>query len=574
MSYTKLDSSGKTLSDSATSWAMVKDNVTGLIWEVKTSMGKGASYSDPHNADNTYTWYNSNPATNGGNAGVPGNGTATYSTQDFIGTLNTAKFGSYTDWRLPTVNELRTIVNYSILYPGLTIQTAYFPYTQASGYWSATTDASYTSNAWSVLFNGDYNSLDYKNAKSDNNYARAVRGGSAVSTSYTDNGNGTVTDNSTMLMWQQGTAATMMNWKDALSYCENLSLAGYTDWRLPTIKELHTLVNYSVPYPGPIINTTYFPNTQASWYCTSTTGGYSSGYEWLVDFSYGDDGSGTKDDVSYARAVRRGQLNPILSVNPLTQNLAANAGTAVFNISNTGIGTMSWTASVTSGSSWLSIASGSIGTNSGAINCSYTANFGTSSRTATMQVTAAGATGSPAAVTLTQSGGALPTPSPSPALSPTPTPSPKPSPTPVPSPTPTPAPSPKPSPVPSPVPTPAPSPTPTCTATLTENLALYIPYITYLDPALGTVPFWADFSYNPNLTYQTLLVFQYDGSAFVTNTSISCKTATLSNDLVIHIPNILYENNNLWADLTYNAALSANGIFYFVLTNAGMAGTN
>ncbi|MEI6261546.1 MAG: hypothetical protein WCR46_16785 [Deltaproteobacteria bacterium] len=90
MSYTKLDASGKSLPYSATSWTMVKDNVTGLIWEMKTNKDGVINYNDPHDADNTYTWYDSNPATNGGNAGTPGNGT---DTEDFIKALNDAHYG-------------------------------------------------------------------------------------------------------------------------------------------------------------------------------------------------------------------------------------------------------------------------------------------------------------------------------------------------------------------------------------------------------------------------------------------------------------------------------------------------
>ncbi|MBV5267931.1 MAG: hypothetical protein JZU67_05405, partial [Burkholderiaceae bacterium] len=60
MSYTKLGGSGNVLPDSATSWVMVKDNVTGLIWEMKTQKDGVKNYSDPHDADNTYTWYDSN----------------------------------------------------------------------------------------------------------------------------------------------------------------------------------------------------------------------------------------------------------------------------------------------------------------------------------------------------------------------------------------------------------------------------------------------------------------------------------------------------------------------------------
>ncbi len=72
MSYTKIDSRAALL-DSAASWVMVKDNVTGLIWEMKTNKDGVINYNDPHDSDNMYTWYDSNPATNGGYVGTPVN---------------------------------------------------------------------------------------------------------------------------------------------------------------------------------------------------------------------------------------------------------------------------------------------------------------------------------------------------------------------------------------------------------------------------------------------------------------------------------------------------------------------
>lgn len=94
--YTKLDANDNDLPDSATSWVMVRDNMTGLIWEVRTDDGS------VHDKDNTYTWYDSNPETNGEDAGTHGDGTDTV---DFIKALNDANFGSYLDWRFPTIKE-------------------------------------------------------------------------------------------------------------------------------------------------------------------------------------------------------------------------------------------------------------------------------------------------------------------------------------------------------------------------------------------------------------------------------------------------------------------------------------
>ena len=67
---------------------MVYDVVTGLIWEVKQDKDDTQNYSNPNDADNTYTWYDSNPETNGGDAGTPGTGT---DTEDFINALNSGE---------------------------------------------------------------------------------------------------------------------------------------------------------------------------------------------------------------------------------------------------------------------------------------------------------------------------------------------------------------------------------------------------------------------------------------------------------------------------------------------------
>jgi hypothetical protein len=99
---------------------------------------------------------------------------------------------------------------------------------------------------------------------------------------------------------------------------------------------------------------------------------------------------------------------PVLSVTPTSRNIAKDAGTTAFSVSNTGTGTMQWTAAVTSGS-WLMISSGISGTDTGTITCSFTANTMMSARTATIRVTSTDATGSPKDVTVTQAGAPTPT---------------------------------------------------------------------------------------------------------------------------------------------------------------------
>ena len=296
MSYTKLDADGNDLSSGAGTWTMVRDNVTGLIWEAKTDDGS------IHDKDNAYTWYDSNPETNGGSAGTPCDGC---DTEDFINALNAANYGGHHDWRMPTIKELASIVDYSIPQPGPTIRTTYFPNTQKFYYWSSTADVKNAHYAWWINFGSGAVSSFYKYYF---RYVRAVRGGQAGS--LVINGDLTVTDTDTGLMWDQESSNLTKTWISALSTCENANLAGYTDWRLPTIKELRSLVDYS--RFDRAINTTYFPDTAASYYWSSTTNaGYTDDAR-VVSFYCGrDDGGYSKDIYGYVRAVRGGQAGSL-----------------------------------------------------------------------------------------------------------------------------------------------------------------------------------------------------------------------------------------------------------------------
>jgi hypothetical protein len=114
-------------------------------------------------------------------------------------------------------------------------------------------------------------------------YVLYVRGNTAYGTNqFVDNGNGTITDNATGLMWMQNDNGTGVLWKDALSYAENLTYAGYSDWRLPDTKELQGIVDYtrspattSSAAINPMFNCTQITNeggiADYPWYWSSTT---------------------------------------------------------------------------------------------------------------------------------------------------------------------------------------------------------------------------------------------------------------------------------------------------------------
>ena len=399
MSYTKLDGSVKELPNWAASWVMVRDNVTGLIWENKQGLLDGVkNYDNPHDPDNTYTWFDPTAPYHG----TPGNGT---DSKDFIDALNSASFGGFNDWRLPTAKELGTIVNYSVPYPGPTIDSGFFQSTVPDFYWSSVTYAYNTSFAWGVYFDVPFlYGYDFTNDKSTSRYVRAVRGGLSGGV-YKNNGDGTVTDTSTGLMWQHTGYDITMTWAEALTYCEDLFLGGEYDWRMPNIKELRNLVDQS--RYNPAINTMDFADTVPSFYWSSTTPYHGTDYAWGVYFSFGIDHYNHKIGGGYVRAVRGGQAggaSGILVIAPASRNVDKDAGTTTFDVSNTGTGIipMPWTAAVTSGGDWLSISAGTSGSNSGTITCSFTANTDIPARTATIRVTATGATGSPVDVTVTQ----------------------------------------------------------------------------------------------------------------------------------------------------------------------------
>ena len=141
-------------------------------------------------------------------------------------------------------------------------------------------------------------------------------------TSFTDNGDGTVTDNCTGLMWKKcsepdtstttcgGTHSTY-TWANALGQCEGLSFAGHADWRLPNIKELFSIVVEEYPaisgvkaLGAPYINQTVFPSTVSSYYWSSTTSPDDTSYALFVSFYSGGAYDYYKADSIYVRCVR------------------------------------------------------------------------------------------------------------------------------------------------------------------------------------------------------------------------------------------------------------------------------
>ncbi len=171
-SFLKVGASGEPLPASTIPLhACVKDNVTGLMWEVKTDDG------GLHDAGHTYTWYNTNPNENGGASGVQNGGICSDSacdTQSFVGAVNAAGLCGYNDWRMPTVTELQGLLNYNNVGNGNTLDSEFFPHATNTFFWSASPDAFSTSFAWGVGFSFGIVSV---NSRRIERGVRLVRGG-------------------------------------------------------------------------------------------------------------------------------------------------------------------------------------------------------------------------------------------------------------------------------------------------------------------------------------------------------------------------------------------------------------
>jgi hypothetical protein len=174
--YTQLDSSGVALGSPSTDyattpWDCVQDNITGLMWEVKTT--DGGLRDKAH----TYTWYSSDGATNAGEAGTADGGdncsvTTRCDTEKYVADVNATNLCGHNDWRLPSKRELQTLTRLDVNSP--VIDSAYFPNTIATGFWSASSYVTLPSMAWVVNFtSGNGNGVN----KFINSYVRLVRGG-------------------------------------------------------------------------------------------------------------------------------------------------------------------------------------------------------------------------------------------------------------------------------------------------------------------------------------------------------------------------------------------------------------
>ena len=224
----------------------VTDNVTGLVWQ-------------------------QTPDSNGdGNIGASDKFTLTKA-EAYAASLNAQNFAGYNDWRLPTIKELYSLMDFRGTDPsgetgtdtsGLTpfIDTRYFAFgygdTSAgeriidAQFATSTRYVSTTMGGNETMFGVNFADGRIKGYPINNKtfYVLCVRGDSYGENQFVDNGNGTISDQASGLMWAQQDSGAGMNWEQSLAWAvqkNTENYLGYNDWRIPNAKELQSIVDYS-----------------------------------------------------------------------------------------------------------------------------------------------------------------------------------------------------------------------------------------------------------------------------------------------------------------------------------------
>ena len=167
----KMDINGGILANDSETWDCLHQKSSGLTWEVKTTDGL-------RDKTNTYTWIE-DKSNQGGmlswfdNLQGKCTGNARCETSDYIVKVNQLKLCNFSDWRLPSKQELETILVMSKAPDQVKINKKFFPNSLASWYWTADTNINNNSYAWYVMFNNG-NSLSDK--KINPKHIRLVRG--------------------------------------------------------------------------------------------------------------------------------------------------------------------------------------------------------------------------------------------------------------------------------------------------------------------------------------------------------------------------------------------------------------
>jgi hypothetical protein len=258
-----------TRSEPVTGEYIVTDNLNGLVWQ-------------------------DNAAANGMN--VRWNTASAFCTS-----LSSSSYGGYTGWRLPTIKELESIVDYELNSPKI---NAVFQNKAGAYYWSSSQNTTSSYFYWIMNFAAARN---YFTDVDDYQFVRCVRSDNGYPSAdfERDNAKNIVTDNNTYLMWLDDEISSQMLWGAAISYCENKDVGGYSDWRLPNARELISITDSSIYAPAVSSVFQNVPSSGSYWSSTSLIDDRS----FALNITIGDSVTrydGKNSSNYYAKCVRGG----------------------------------------------------------------------------------------------------------------------------------------------------------------------------------------------------------------------------------------------------------------------------
>ncbi len=281
-SFSKISATGEKLSLDAPVWACVKDNVTGLLWEVKKAK----------NANDHYGFAE---------------------TEKFVQSTNSQKLCGETSWRMPQIQELQSIIDYSVPLPNPNIDSYFFPNSTNQIYWSATPYAKNTTDAWGIYFN---DGRVFEQEKTTNAAIRLVSSTkTAKTTKYViSDDQQEVLDTQTGLIWRRCVEG--MTWngttcvgepfgamlQEGLQRAASEARLTGKAWRLPNIKELTSLVDTS--QQNLAIDLAVFPATPNDQVWSSSSYSLDAFFGWVVHFYYGSSYYTYLEDTGVIRLVR------------------------------------------------------------------------------------------------------------------------------------------------------------------------------------------------------------------------------------------------------------------------------